>query len=279
MHTIRKASAVDRFYPGEERSLKELIRDLLLQEEASIIPFQNKEILGGVVPHAGYVYSGRTALHFFYGLSLATFKFDTAIILSPNHSGWGPGLALDDHHAWETPLGIVELDRDFYPLLQIQQFPDAHRHEHSAEVMVPMLQYFFKKDFRILPICMWDQSPQTAQSLALQLVSANKKLGKKILVIASSDFSHYVTPLQGRGLDDLVLERMTSLDINGMSRVIHQNNITMCGHGPIMTLMAMGKLLFEAPQLKVLNRSHSGHAVASDEVVHYASALLFNKAS
>ncbi|MEE4176921.1 MAG: AmmeMemoRadiSam system protein B [Bacteroides sp.] len=279
MHIIRKASAAGRFYPREEKPLKELIHDLLGQEKSSIIPFQNKEILGGVVPHAGYGYSGRNALHFFYGLSLAALKFDTAIILSPNHSGWGPGLALDSHHAWETPLGVVDLDRDFYPLLQIQQFSDAHRDEHSAEVMVPLLQFFFKNDFRILPVSMWDQSPQTAQSLALQLVAANKKLGKKILVIASSDFSHYVSPLQGRALDDLALERMTSLDINGMARVIHQNNISICGYGPIMTLMAMGKLLFETPQMTVLNRSHSGQAVASNEVVHYASSVLFNKAS
>ncbi|MDX9940920.1 MAG: AmmeMemoRadiSam system protein B [Bacteroidales bacterium] len=278
MHTIRKTSAAGRFYPQEEKSLQKMLDELLQAEKASIIPFRAKDILGGVVPHAGYVYSGRNAMHFYHSLSLSGFSFDTAIILSPNHSGWGPGLALDDHQAWVTPLGIVELDWDFYPLLQVQQFSDAHQHEHSAEVQLPMLQYFFKHNFRILPISMWDQSPQTAQSLALQLVSANKKLNKKILVVASSDFSHYVTPLEGRSLDDLALDRMTNLDINGMARVIHQNNISICGYGPIMTLMAMGKLLFDAPGVKILHRSHSGQVVPSDEVVHYVSAVLSNKA-
>lgn len=279
MSDIRKPIASGRFYPGEDQSLREMIEDLLKGEKASVIPFPNSDILGGVVPHAGYVYSGSTSLHFFYGLSLSGLSFDTVVILSPNHSGWGPGLALDGHHWWETPLGILEVDRDFYPLLQVQQFSDAHRHEHSAEVMLPFLQFFLMKDFRILPIAMWDQSPPTSQSLALQLVAANKKLGKKILVIASSDFSHYVTPLKGRAQDDLAIDRMTSLDISGLARVIHQNNISICGYGPIMTLMAMGKLLYDGPQIKVLNRSHSGMAVASDEVVHYVSALLFNKAS
>ena len=256
-----------------------MIEELLKEEKPFIIPFPHRAILGGIVPHAGYIYSGKTALHFFYPMSLINISFDTVIILSPNHSGWGPGLALDNHKAWETPLGVIELDWDFYPLLKIQQFPEAHNHEHSAEVVVPFLQYFFGNDFRVLPVCIWDQSPQAAQSLALQLVTANKKLGKKILVIASTDFSHYVSPLKGRALDDLALDRMIGMDINGMSRVIQQNEISICGYGPIMTLMAMGKLLFENPRMKVLHRSHSGMAIASDEVVHYASAILFSHAT
>jgi MEMO1 family protein len=279
MITIRKASAAGRFYPADEKSLHDFLEKLHAEERSSASPIENQEILGGIVPHAGYMYSGKTALHFFESLSQKDFVFDTAIILSPNHTGWGPELALDGHEAWETPLGLVEIDQDFFPFLNIEPSSEAHQIEHSAEVVVPMLQYFFKKGFKILPINMWDQSPATARSLAMQLVTANKKLGKKIIVIASTDFSHYVSPEYGREQDDLALERIARMDINGLARVIHQEDISICGYGPIMTLMAMAKLLFDKPFVKILDRSHSGQSVASKEVVHYVSAVICNAAS
>lgn len=279
MKSIRKASAAGRFYPADEKSLHDFFEKLHYEGKSTLSQLGNEEILGGIVPHAGYMYSGKTALHFFESLSQNKIVFDTAIILSPNHSGWGPKLALDGHDAWETPLGLVNIDQDFYPLLNIEPSSEAHQIEHSAEVVVPMLQYFFKKGFKILPISMWDQSPATARSLALQLVTANKKLGKKIIVIASSDFSHYVSPEYGREQDDLALERIARMDINGLARVIHQDDISICGYGPIMTLMAMAKLLFEKPSVKIIDRSHSGQTVASKEVVHYVSAAIYNSAS
>lgn len=279
MKSIRKASAAGRFYPADEKSLRDFFEKLHYEGKSTLGQLGNEEILGGIVPHAGYLYSGKTALHFFESLSQNSIVFDTAIILSPNHTGWGPELALDGHEAWETPLGLVDIDQDFYPLLKIEPSSEAHQIEHSAEVVVPMLQYFFKIGFKILPISMWDQSPATARSLAMQLVTANKKLGKKIIVIASSDFSHYVTPEFGLEQDDLALESIARMDINGLARVIHQDDISICGYGPIMTLMAMAKLLFEKPAFKIIDRSHSGQSVDSKEVVHYVSAVICNAAS
>ncbi len=275
--TIRKPGAAGRFYPSDEASLKKLMEQMQSEAGSKTISLQKQEVLGGIVPHAGYLYSGKTALNFFKTLVDSGFTFDTAVIISPNHSGWGPGLALDDHDAWQTPLGLVQVDKDFYPLLEIEKSAEAHQLEHSAEVIIPQLQYFFRKEFKILPIAMWDQSVSTAQGLAFQLLKANKKLGKKILIIASSDFSHYVSPGFGREQDNLALDRIASFDINGLEKVIKQNNISICGYGPIMTIMAIAKLIFEKPGFKILHRSNSGQAVASAEVVNYVSAVFYGQ--
>ena len=275
---IRKPSAAGRFFPGKEKALKDLISQMLREEKPVIQSLNNLEIMGGIVPHAGYIYSGKTALHFFEALAQQKFTFDTAIILSPNHTGWGPGVALDEHDAWETPLGIVEIDKDLSNLLDLESSSEAHEIEHSAEVMLPMLQYFFKQGLKILPISLWDQSPLVARSLGLQLVAAKKKLGKKILVIASTDFSHYVSPEFGIEQDDMALDRIAQFDISGLSRVIHQNDISICGYGPVMTLLAMAKLIYQKPAFKILSRSHSGNTIKSEEVVHYVSGVVFNAA-
>jgi len=277
--TIRKPAAAGRFYPPDEASLKKLMDQMLAEAGPSTFSLRNQEVLGGIVPHGAYAYSGKTALCFFNSLLESGFVFDTAVIISPNHSGWGPGLALDDHSAWQTPLGLVKVDKDFFPLLDMEASAETHQLEHSTEVILPLLQYFFRKEFKILPIAMWDQSVSTAQGLALQLIKANKKLGKKMLVIASSDFSHYESPGFGRGKDDLALDQIAGFDLNGLAKVIKQNDISICGYGPIMTIMAMAKLIFEKPAFKISHRSNSGQAVASAEVVNYVSAVFYGQAN
>ena len=275
--TTRKASAAGRFYPAHEKQIVELFQNILLKQKPAFSKIKDADILGGIVPHAGYVYSGKVALQFFEFLSESGFTFDTAIILAPNHSGWGPEIALDANNFWETPMGPVAVDKEFSDLLEIPKSAEAHQIEHAAEVMVPMLQYFFRKGFNILPVSIWNQTPAAARALAIQLLAANKKLGKKILVIASTDFSHYVSTELGRRQDDKALEKIINMDINGLAQVINQEEISICGYGPIMTLMAMAKLLYEKPTCSILSRGNSGEVISSDEVVHYVSALVYNQ--
>lgn len=273
----RKARVAGRFYPAYEHQIVELFQKMLLEGKTTFDGAEDCEIIGGIVPHAGYAFSGKVALQFFEYLSLVGFSFDTAIIIGPNHSGWGPDIASDTHHFWETPFGHVELDKQFAEAAGLKASEEAHEIEHSIEVIVPMLQYFFPKGFKILPIVIWNQSPEAARDLAIQLLAANKKLGRKVLVIASTDFSHYVSKDFGVKQDDKALEKIINMDINGLAQVINQEDISICGYGPIMTLMALAKLLYASPACKILSRGNSGQVIPSDEVVHYVSALVYNQ--
>ncbi len=146
---IRKASVAGKFYPGTEHALLEQIRELHAAEIPAINrDLAKKQIIGCVVPHAGYIYSGYEAVHFFDLISHTDKKYDTVIIVNPNHTGMGVPLALDSHDYWETPLGTVELDQDFMEQLEIPESAMAHQYEHSAEVMVPFLQHFWTTGLR-----------------------------------------------------------------------------------------------------------------------------------
>ena len=274
----RKPAVSGRFYPSDPEELRKLIRELYRRETSRFKELGDINLVGGIVPHAGYVYSGHHAIHFFEMARRYTPDFDTAVIFCPNHGGWGPGVSLDNSSYWSSPLGKVEVDRDFYPYLDLEASGEAHEFEHSAEVMLPMLQYFFSHDFKILPVSIWDQTPEQATTLSLKLLSANKRLEKKLLFIASTDFSHYVSVDSGKALDDRVLEKIRKFDIKGVCHEVEEKNISVCGYGPIMTLLSLGKLLYAHPEFQILRRGHSGEVIPSDEVVHYLSAIVYSKA-
>ncbi len=274
----RKPAVSGRFYPSDPEELRKLIRELKEKETPRFKELGDIELVGGIVPHAGYPYSGHHAIHFFEMVRRYMPDFDTAVIFCPNHSGWGPGVGLDDNQYWNSPLGNIEVDRDFYPHLDIEVSKEAHEFEHSAEVMLPMLQYFFSHDFKILPVSIWEQTPEQATTLSLKLLSANKRLEKKLLFIASTDFSHYVSAASGKVLDDRVLEKIRQFDIKGVYKEVEENNISVCGYGPVMALLSLAKLLYADPQFQILQRGHSGDIVPSDEVVHYVSAVMYSRA-
>ena len=273
----REPAVSGKFYPGDKDDLTAMISKLTERMMPVSAEVSGKPILGGIVPHAGYIYSAQHATPFFQILSGHEPAPDTVLILCPNHYGYGPSLALDSNISWKTPLGQVDLDHDFYPYLDMDIAPEAHQLEHSAEVMLPLLQFFLKKPFAILPISMRDQTPQTAQQLARKILRANEKLKKKIAVIASSDFSHYISPEEGKILDDKVLEKIREWDTEGVFMAICQDDISVCGFGPIMTLMEMAKHTMKNPTMEILSRGHSGETYPSPEVVHYISAVVYEK--
>ncbi len=273
----REPAVSGKFYPGDKEDLIAMIQKLAQRMVPVHTDVSEKTILGSIVPHAGYIYSARHATPFFQILSEHEPAPDTIVILCPNHYGYGPPLALDSNISWKTPLGKVDLDHEFYPLLNLDIAPEAHQLEHSAEVMLPLLQFFLKKPFTILPISMRDQTPQTALLLAKKILKANEKLNKKIAVIASSDFSHYISPEEGKVLDDKVLEKIREWDTEGVFTAICQDDISVCGFGPIMTLMEMAKQSMKNPGIEILSRGHSGETYPSPEVVHYISAVVYEK--
>ncbi|HTX89469.1 MAG TPA: AmmeMemoRadiSam system protein B [Bacteroidales bacterium] len=276
---IRKPAVAGQFYPGSEKKLKELLERMDRGEPAGKkISLSGRQILGAVVPHAGYMYSGRHALHFFRLLAASGQPFDTAVIINPNHHGYGPEIALDVNDAWETPLGVVAVDTELAELLSFSWASPAHDSEHSGEVMVPFLQHFFRREFRILPVTLSRQTHENARKIAEGLRSAAGKLNRKIVVIASSDFSHFLSPEEGRAMDELVLREILALKPQGVEEQVHRHEISVCGYGPIMTLMEYALISGHHPKAEVLSRGHSGEVVPSREVVDYLT-ILFTCAS
>ncbi|MEN8138270.1 MAG: AmmeMemoRadiSam system protein B [Bacteroidota bacterium] len=272
----RKPAVDGSFYPSEKDKLNEEIIELINTEHKGFnsLP-ENKTLIGGIVPHAGIQYSGREAVHFFNLVKQTGIKYDTFVILHPDHSAYGPDIALDDNDYWETPLGKIEIDSSMENLLNIRKSAKSHEFEHSAEVMLPFLQYFLDYKFKILPVIIGRQNISNAKLVAGEVFRAAKELKRKILIIASSDFSHYVTPEYGERMDNLVINEISRFDSESIYKVVYENNISMCGYGPVMGLIEYSLLYSQNPEFKILRRGHSGEVAPMKEVVDYVCGITY----
>ena len=168
------------------------------------------------------------------------------------------------------------MDADLREAIGIKTSGIEQAHEHSAEVMIPLLQYFIPYDFKILPITISNQKFEIAKNLANVIFNAVKSTDRKICIIASSAFSHYIDPELGKEKDQMVLNKIFNLDTENVENIIKRNNISVCGYGPIMTLMEYSKLCSQNPKINILKQGHSGEISPSDKVVDYIS-ILFSK--
>lgn len=276
---IRKPAVAGYFYPAEEKELRRLIEELF---SCDIGPRGKGERLGkwkkisGVVsPHAGYLYSGVVACWSFYSLSLAS-PVDTIVIIGPNHRGVGGKVAVSDAQLWETPLGQVPVDEEaveflisHYPLFSLDS--QAHYLEHSVEVQIPFLQYFLPYPFQILPVVVGDQT----LPVALQISQALQELSRirKVVLVASSDFSHYEPAQIAQTKDSHALSCIVSLHLEEFYQVIGKENISICGPAGIAALMDYHKSR-SLQEGKLLFYSHSGEVTGDyREVVGYASLV------
>ncbi|MBL7111035.1 MAG: AmmeMemoRadiSam system protein B [Bacteroidales bacterium] len=275
---IREAVVAGSFYPGTKSELMDQLDKLFLVEKDKIkSDLAEKEIIGAVIPHAGYIFSGYEAVHFFALLKKSEKQYDTIFIINPNHTGYGADIEVDNHDEWETPIGTTPLDHDFIKALDLPVAGMAQSREHSAEVILPFLQKWLEHPFKIVPVCILRQNPDTSREIAQKIFDANKQLKKKILVIASSDFSHYVDPESGAKKDDLVLKEIENLDSDKLHDTVIKNRISVCGYGPIMTLIEYAKLVSENPKSTILARGNSGKTMQSGSVVDYVSILFYQE--
>jgi AmmeMemoRadiSam system protein B len=273
---IREPAVAGSFYPADRHGVNELIRRISSKELPEInTGLARREIIGAIVPHAGYIYSGYEAIHVFEILHLSSRIFDTIIIINPNHHGYGPPMATDENTQWKTPLGLVQVDFEMADALEIPRSSDSHRFEHSGEVMLPFLQFFLGYDFKIVPISMLRQDHEQAVQLSEKISRANVILKKRILVLASSDFSHFVSPEVGARTDRIIIDAILSMNAQSVYREIRETQASVCGYGPIMTLIDYANRNFSKPCCKLLKFGNSGKTDPSDRVVDYASFLFF----
>ena len=205
---MRHQQVAGYFYPAEKDKLQKDI-SLMLQVAKPKKSFD--KIFGIVTPHAGYVYSGKTAAYAYNLLKDRNYK--SVIVISPSHSEYFPGISIYDGDAYETPLGVVEIDQEITDKLVenskiISRGIQGHRKEHALEVQIPFLQSVLK-DFKIVPVVMGDQSKIFVDELAEKI---SKVVDASTLVVASSDMSHFYSSEEADKLDSVVEKRINDFD-------------------------------------------------------------------
>jgi AmmeMemoRadiSam system protein B len=271
---VRTAAVAGMFYPKEKNQLLQSIEDSISSEFGAGNTEYSEKIFGAVCPHAGYMYSGPIATHSFS--AIARQDFELAIILGPNHWGIGCDIATLKDCQWESPLGNVEVDSDsakrinqISKLVEIDFF--SHTREHSIEVQIPMLQYFYKKNFKILPIALNNQEYE----FALEVGSAVAKLAtkKKSIIIGSSDFTHYEENEYAHSQDKALIEPILEMDVDKFYKVLRDRRVTACGYGAIASTMVACKEL-GAKKGRLLQYATSGDVTGDkSSVVGYASIV------
>ena len=273
----KRAAAVEgRFYPSTRAKIFGQIKRI--EEEARYVPeiLDIRQIMGAVLPHAGHLYSGHQTVPFFKILSQLNILPDTFIIVHPNHSGLGAPITIDDSDVWVNAIGEVCTNQKLASAMELPYDHLAHSEEHSAEVIVPFIQYFLPDHpFRIVAICMRDQSHKSARIVSESLHKAIKKTGHNILVLASCDFSHFIPPDIGKKRDQYVVDEILSGNPPGIEQAVREYNLSICGYGPIMALMEYSKASNPDYRLKILARGHSGDVRPSREVVDYISMIFY----
>ena len=279
----RKAFNAGRFYDGREKHLidsleKSFKSNLGPETLPEGITHSNLPTPFFLVPHAGYVYSGPVAASSY--LEMSKYKPpETVVIFGPNHYGAGAEISVPDQLTeWETPLGTVNVNQNFVDELialdsQVRKSDPAHIQEHSIEIQLPFLQYILKEPFQIVPITMMNQGYDSSMLLGETVAKLIKD--ENIVVIASSDFTHYESHESAKRKDGQVLDAIKKMDAKTMYDVKYNLHVTMCGYGPIAATLEAAKQTGRENS-KILNYATSGD-VSGDrsQVVGYASAMFY----
>jgi len=283
MVKVRRPCQAGAFYEGTPEALKRQIEECFTGKLGPCrIPIVAerpiKNVLGLICPHAGYMFSGMVAAHAYYKLALDG-RPDLIVLLGPNHTGLGSGLAIMNEGIWRTPLGDIEVDSEAANQLTresslIDVDDSAHRNEHSIEVQLPFLQYLYGSSFKILPICFLMQDLTSAKEVGQAVAKVLQN--KKAAIIASSDMTHYEPQKSAEQKDKKALEAIEAMDEARFQSVIEDNNITACGYGPITSLITAAKAL-EGKEAKLLCYKTSGDVTGDHTSVVGYAAVCFTK--
>jgi len=280
---VRKAAVAGTFYPGSRDSLKKEIEECFLHPLGpGKIPVAPKESEGKIValisPHAGYVYSGPVAAWGFARV-IERERPETVMILGPNHRGFGSPVAIMTQGEWETPLGRISIDEGLAKeLLEsasslIEEDEKAHQREHSLEVQIPFLQYGYNGEFKIVPLCLADQTLATSISLGDAIFKVVKDRSG-VLLLASTDLTHYQPRSIAEKEDREILEAIKTGDPENLGKVLSSGDFSMCGYGPVLAVMRVTFCLGQV-KVKLLKYGTSGDITGDySAVVGYASLSL-----
>ena len=268
---IRKPVCAGNWYDNKPGALSRQLDRYLLQAETNV---PTEGIIGLVAPHAGYVYSGQIAAHAY---RLVHGKdYDTVIIIGPSHRYGFRGCSIYPKGGYETPLGIAEIDEilasEISKASGFNYIPKAHTEEHSVEMQVPFVQKVLP-EAKIVPIVMGTPSKKTIFSLA---TAFSKTLsGKKVLIVASTDLSHFFPKGKANTVDTETLALIESMDTDTIIKKMEQRENIMCGGGPVATILLYAKQE-GAPKVEILKYADSSQAGGDESgVVGYMAAAVY----
>ena len=268
MKNERKPAYAGQFYPADPETLRRTVQSFFQKTDA---PMQAKAV---VVPHAGYIYSGSVT-----GKVLSAVQVPKRIILlGPNHTGLGETLALSPDDAWRTPLGTVSTDPELHRNLlatcpELREDSTAHLREHSLEVQVPFIQ-MLQPDCRITAICIGTADYASLEALGHSLSRAIRSNDSPVLLLASSDMTHYESAETAARKDRLAIDRMLEIDPAGLYRTVMENNISMCGFAPAISVL-VACLDMKASTSRLMDYTNSGETSGDyRQVVAYAGIAI-----
>jgi AmmeMemoRadiSam system protein B len=271
--TIRKAAVAGTWYPGSSGALTREIDQYLERADAPLAG----RVQGIIAPHAGIMFSGPVAAWSYK--AAAGNQYDVLFLVGPSHFVGFDGFAVWPRGAFDSPLGAASVDEAaaaavlHAPLAQ--DLPAAHGREHSLEMQLPFVRRVFP-DAPIVPIVIGYQTAATIAALAEALVTAAQ--GRRALLVASSDLSHYFDASTAAALDGRVQAFVDAFDVDGLRALFERypeaerGRCVACGGGAAIAVMSAARAL-GARQGRVLKYSHSGEVSGDDTaVVGYLAA-------
>lgn len=264
---IRNPVVAGQFYPASAEALREMIAQM------TDVKAEKEEAVGLLVPHAGYIYSGRVA-----GATISRINFkETFIIIGPSHTGLGKPYSVMTGGVWRTPLGDVETDTELAKKLvevskYVREDDGAHIGEHAIEVQLPILQYF-RSDIRIVPIILAYSRADVYKEIGRDIARAVKELDREVVILASGDMTHYEPQQAASEKDHLAVEAMLELDEDELTRRYEAYNITMCAHGPVVCLIAAARELGVSGAELVMYQTSGDTTGDYGAVVGYAGVI------
>jgi MEMO1 family protein len=267
MYPVRPPAVAGRFYPADPVMLSTMIDTFI---DPTVTP---SPAIGVVVPHAGYIYSGRVAGAVYTRIVIPS----RTIILCPNHTGFGARLSIMCRGSWQTPLGKLQIDTEMADALMtsnpdLEDDTEAHRWEHAIEVQLPFLQR--KGETRFVPIAVGVSNWGALEKLGTTIAETVRHVDKATVVIASSDMNHYESDVVTRAKDAMAIAPLLQLDAKSLHEIVRREGISMCGVGPAASMILAAKSL-GATRAKLTNYATSAEVSKDfDRVVGYAGVIV-----
>jgi MEMO1 family protein len=264
----RLPAVAGRFYPSDPAELAQEVKKYLASDESKV------SALGCVVPHAGYMYSGRVAGAVYSSLEIPL----QCILIGPRHFPRGESMAILSSGSWQTPLGAAAIDSALAAELmhacpRLREDAVAHEREHSLEVQLPFVQRM-TGDFRFVPIVLGIDRYPLLEELGRAVAKVIQADDEKILVVASSDMNHYESDAITRVKDNRAIERILALDPRGLYDTVRDEGITMCGYAATV-VMLVATIELGAKEAKLIRYATSGDVTGDFEsVVGYAGIIV-----
>lgn len=268
----RNPAVAGQFYQEDPDSLGRQVRQYVTDD------LSKEQPIGLVSPHAGLIYSGSVAGEVYSSIEMP----ETFVLIGPNHTGLGTNISLMSQGEWEMPDGPFRIDEKLSrriltntPLAKSDT--QAHLLEHSLEVQLPFISYFSKETKRkpeIVPIIIMSATLDDCRLLGEGISKAIKSSDYPIVIVASSDMSHYVSDDTAREKDKMAIDKILSLEPEGLYNTVRKERISMCGYLPATIMLYAAKAL-GAKKARLIKYTTSAEVSRDyDHVVGYAGILI-----